>query len=178
VAWRARHSAQRARDGEPRMISLSAFNEFRGRQFDRQEKQEVISTGRSTIFTLIYLLPVLGVLYGNPVLNVIGKWLLSVSSKSRPLRDCAKTTSHRCGSQTVVPRGEWSVVGQHKLPHLLVGKPLAFFVLFSQQTSIDSKYLCRFGCTNVLEDGLEVIALQGAARPIVADLRKQTMFTE
>jgi len=73
------------------------------------------------------------------------------------------------------------VVGQHKLPHLLVGKPLAFFVLFSQQTSIDSKSLCRFGCTNVLEDGedgLEVIALQGAARPIVADLRKQTMFTE
>jgi hypothetical protein len=45
VAWRARHSAQRARDGEPRVISLSAFNEFRSRQFDLQEKQEVISTG-------------------------------------------------------------------------------------------------------------------------------------
>ena len=59
------------------------------------------------------------------------------------------------------------MVGQHKLPHLLVGKPLAFFVLFSQQTSVDSKSLCRFGCTNVVEDGLEVIALQGAAAQLL-----------
>jgi hypothetical protein len=44
----------------------------------------------------------------------------------------------------------------------LVGKLLAFFVLFSQQTLRTVSYY----------------SAPGAARPIVADLRKQTMFEQ
>src|SRR6266849_6705847 len=64
--------------------------------------------------------------------------------------------------------------GQRKLCHFLSRYLFAFFVLLAQQTSTHLQSRRSRGGTNVVEGRLK--ALQGLARPILADLAEHTVF--
>src|SRR5947207_14513105 len=97
---------------------------------------------------------------------------ISISLCKLELRNCAEIILH--WSQRVVPLRLRLVPGQRKVFHFLSRYLFAFFVFLPQQTSTHLQSRQSRSGANVVEGRLK--ALQGLARPILADLAEQTVF--